>query len=70
MHNPALLQHLQACLPACIMKTTDTLGIAGDAKEAILFAILANETIAGGDTFFGNRPGVPAVSMGKISLPA
>jgi len=70
MHNPSLRQHLQACLPACVMKTTDTLGIAGDAKEAILFAILANETIAGGDTFFGNRPGVPSVSMGKISLPA
>lgn len=70
MHNPSLVQHLQACLPAYVMKTTDTLGIAGDAKEAILFALLANETVAGGDTFFGNRPGVPSVSMGKISLPA
>ena len=70
MHNPSLVQNLQACLPDYVMKTTDLLGIAGDAKEAVLFAVLANETIAGGDTFFGNRPGVPSVSMGKISLPA
>ena len=70
MHNPSLVQNLQDCLPGFTMKTTDVLGISGDAKEAVLFAVLANETIAGGEVFFGNRPGVPSVSMGKISFPA
>jgi anhydro-N-acetylmuramic acid kinase len=47
---------------------TDQLGIPADAKEAVLFAVLANETIAGEPIDFG-RPGMPAVTMGKISLP-
>jgi anhydro-N-acetylmuramic acid kinase len=46
------------------------LGIDGDAKEAVLFATLANEAIAGGQTNFGLRQGVPSVSMGKISFPS
>jgi anhydro-N-acetylmuramic acid kinase len=46
------------------------LGISGDAKEAVLFAILANESLAGGKLNFGRRSRVPTVSMGKISFPA
>ena len=52
-----------------LFKKTDDLGINGDAKEAVLFAILANECVAGGVTNFGSREGVPSVSMGKISFP-
>ena len=48
-------------------KNTQDLGINPDAKEAVLFAILANETLCGGTTFFGNNS--PSVSMGKISFP-
>jgi anhydro-N-acetylmuramic acid kinase len=41
-----------------------------DAKEAILFAVLANETIAGKKETFGNGSAkTPNVSMGKICLP-
>ncbi|MCU0368127.1 MAG: anhydro-N-acetylmuramic acid kinase, partial [Cyclobacteriaceae bacterium] len=47
----------------------DELGISGDAKEAVLFAVLANEALAGGRLKFGNRSKVPSVSMGKISFP-
>ena len=43
------------------------LGIPGDAKEAVLFAVLANETISGGKTSYGDNP---SVCMGKISLPS
>lgn len=69
-HNPALVAALRASLPnATRFGTTDDLGIAGDAKEAVLFAVLANETLCGGRTSFGNRQGVPTVSMGKISFP-
>lgn len=69
MHNPLLVQWLQELLP-CKFARTDSLGIAGDAKEAVLFAILANETIAGGESDFGTRRGVPSVAMGKISFPS
>lgn len=68
-HNPALVAALQELLPTVRFGTTDELGIAGDAKEAVLFAVLANETLCGGRTNFGDRQGVPTVSMGKISFP-
>lgn len=69
MHNPLLMKHLASLLPSIAFQKTDDLGINGDAKEAILFAILANETLVGGTTNFGNKQGVPSVSMGKISFP-
>jgi anhydro-N-acetylmuramic acid kinase len=70
IHNPLLVKWLQDLLPHCRFDKTDSLGINADAKEAVLFAILANECLAGGTTDFGNRAGVPSVSMGKISFPS
>ena len=69
VHNPLIMSYLRELLPNCVFKKTDELGIAGDAKEAVLFATLANEAVAGGRTDFGSRKGVPSVSMGKISFP-
>lgn len=69
MHNPSLVNYMKAGLPDASFKTTADLDINPDAKEAVLFAILANETIAGGPIDFGNRQGVPSVCMGKICLP-
>ena len=69
MHNPLLVNWLQELLPEIEFRKTDVLGINGDAKEAVLFAILANECVAGQPVDFGNRAGVPSVSMGKISFP-
>ncbi|RRB03797.1 anhydro-N-acetylmuramic acid kinase [Larkinella rosea] len=69
MHNPVLTGAIQELLPGFRFANTDELGLSGDAKEAILFAVLANEAVAGGHTSFGNRQGVPTVSMGKISFP-
>lgn len=67
-HNPLLVKWLKELLP-CTFHKTDELGISGDAKEAVLFAILANETVAGEDFNFGSHKGIPSVTMGKISLP-
>ncbi len=69
MHHPILTARLQALLEDASFYKTDDLGISGDAKEAVLFAILANECLAGGTTHFGNRQGIPSISMGKISFP-
>jgi anhydro-N-acetylmuramic acid kinase len=68
LHNPLLMSYLKELLP-CTIKSTSELGISADAKEAILFAILANETVAGGNTNFGSVKGIPSVNMGKISFP-
>ncbi|MBN8578149.1 MAG: anhydro-N-acetylmuramic acid kinase [Cytophagales bacterium] len=67
-HNPLMMQWLEALLPTVTFYKMDTLGIPGDAKEAVLFAVLANEALAGGLTNFGKRSKIPSVSMGKISF--
>ena len=67
--NPLLMRDIKELLPTPQYATTDALKINPDAKEAVLFAILANECVAGGKTHFGSRQGVPSVSMGKISFP-
>jgi len=69
MHNPLLVELLKNRLPNSNFFTTDDLDINPDAKEAVLFALLANETLCGKPINFGNRQGVPSVCMGKISLP-
>ena len=69
MHNPLLVDWLKELLPCNFLKIND-LGISGDAKEAVLFAILANETVSGGESDFSSCRGIPSVSMGKISFPS
>lgn len=69
MHNPLLLRQLKEKLSNASFHSTDDLEINPDAKEAVLFAILANETLVGEDVDFGSREGVPSVRMGKICLP-
>ncbi len=69
MHNPLLADLLKSGLPAARFKTTADLDIDPDAKEAVLFAVLANETVSGSAIHFGKRQGVPSVCMGKICLP-
>ena len=66
MHNPLLMQNIKEQLPEIDFKTTEELGINPDAKEAILFAVLANEAFCGGETNFGKAS--PSVSMGKVSF--
>jgi anhydro-N-acetylmuramic acid kinase len=70
MHNPLLMQHLQQALPHFIFDTTEALHINPDAKEAVLFAILANECVCGNGNYLQQGiSGMPAISMGKISFP-
>jgi anhydro-N-acetylmuramic acid kinase len=69
MHNPLLMAHLKALLPQHRFSTTTALQVNPDAKEALLFAVLANECVAGTGHAIGGSKGIPAVSMGKISIP-
>jgi anhydro-N-acetylmuramic acid kinase len=58
-HNATLLAALARHLPTAQLLSMAEAGISPDAKEAVLFAVLANETVAGN----------PALNLGKISLP-
>lgn len=46
-HNHALVQHLSASLPDCLIQATDTLGMNADWVEAIAFAWLAQQAMHG-----------------------
>ena len=71
MHNPLLMENIREQLKGIPFHSTQALEINPDAKEAVLFALLANETVAGGAVRLGeNRKGIPNVSMGKISFPS
>lgn len=65
--NPLIMRRISELLPELQVKGSDLLGINPDAKEAILFAVLANEMVAGK----GFRMGVDnqRIQFGKISLP-
>ena len=71
IHNPLLMEHLQTQLPVVQFRDLRDLGINPDAKEAVLFAVLANETLCGnGYSSEGRQSTIPQISMGKISFPS
>lgn len=69
VHNEYIMEALRRYFAPAVIKTSDDLGVPSDSKEAVCFAILANETIA------GNPSNVPSVTgaksgtiLGKICL--
>lgn len=69
LHNPLLMENIKKSLPNYKIKSIEAIAMNPDAKEACLFALLANETIAGSPSNVSNIKASPAVCMGKISLP-
>ncbi|MBK7937631.1 MAG: anhydro-N-acetylmuramic acid kinase [Lewinellaceae bacterium] len=69
-HNPLIVKYLSDKLPGWKMLPMQDLGVDGDAKEAVLFAALANETVAGEPLPNDSLGGLPLIGMGKISFPA
>jgi len=68
-HNITLIRYLKQELSGVQVITQEDIGLSSDAKEAIAFAILGNETIHGN---FNNIPNVTGakhpVVMGKITI--
>jgi anhydro-N-acetylmuramic acid kinase len=64
--NNYISSYLQRAFPKAVVTDTSVIGIHADAKEAILFALLANEAVVGEPISIGNNP---AVLMGKFSFP-
>ena len=69
-HNPLILSYLSENIPHIPVKNLNVLGIDPDAKEAVLFAALANETLAGDAGFQKPNHQEGRFFMGKISFPA
>jgi len=67
VQNAYLMNLLKQAIPDTPIKTVEDLGIKSEAKEAVLFAVLANETLVGNPFVLGN---MPALSMGKLSFPS
>ena len=67
--NDTLMADIRRLLPDCFVATNEQIGFDSSAKEAVAFAVLANETVFAGNN---NVPSVTGaahgVSMGKISL--
>jgi anhydro-N-acetylmuramic acid kinase len=69
IHNNILLEKIEKHFKNIKVISTSAMGVNADAKEAILFALLANEHVAGDNKYFGEGgPSMPAVKMGKISF--
>jgi anhydro-N-acetylmuramic acid kinase len=69
-HNPTLMRMLRDRFEPISVLTHEDVGIPGDAKEALAFAVLANETLLGSP---GNLPAVTGASqrviLGKLTVP-
>jgi anhydro-N-acetylmuramic acid kinase len=68
--NPTLMRMLRERLPECRIRTHEDFGIPDEAKEALAFCLLANETLLGRP---GNVPAATgarrAVPLGKVVFP-
>ncbi len=70
LHNPVLLERISDLLDNVEVKSISALGIDPDAKEAVIFAVLANEMLSGeGFSFQAVTGRKERVNFGKISFP-
>lgn len=67
--NPTLMAFLRRRLPGCRVMTNEELGLDGNAKEAVAFAVLANEFCHGAPNNAPRATGAARpVVMGKLTL--
>jgi anhydro-N-acetylmuramic acid kinase len=69
-HNSLIMESLQHHFAVAKVRGADDLGISTDAKEAICFAVLANETLSGNTSNLKQVTGASKDTLlGKICLP-
>lgn len=69
LHNPLLMQNIRYGLAGIKVDSMHQIDMNPDAKEACLFAVLANEAIAGNPQNVAGLKDSPPVCMGKVSFP-
>lgn len=66
--NPLLMRMIADALDGIPVRATDELGISADAKEAILFALMAHDSVAGYPTNIPGATGAKrAVALGNVT---
>lgn len=68
-HNPVLINRLKELLGQKNLHDFSKIGFDPDAKEAIIFAVLANEMLAGDGFEFESNGEKRRINFGKISFP-
>lgn len=69
-HNPFMMQRIKVHLSGVDVVPFSKLGYDPDAKEAVIFAVLANEMLAGDGFLFEDTSGKKSrLNFGKISFP-
>ena len=70
IHNPLMMKWIRQLLPGRSVRNFEEIGFNPDAKEAVLFAVLANETLSGSSFSMNTKSKMnQRVNFGKISLP-
>jgi anhydro-N-acetylmuramic acid kinase len=70
MHNKHLAGWIEEELEGNVLRSFEEIGFNPDAKEAVCFAVLANEALSGeGFIFAPNRHPERRVNLGKVSFP-
>ncbi len=69
-NNKYIMDSLRRLFKSATVERAENIGISSDAKEAVCFAVLANETISGNSTSLPQVTGASkATILGKICLP-
>ncbi len=69
-HNGFMMGELARLLPEMVIRPASAYGVSPDSKEALAFAVLANETISGNPGNLKNATGArEEVVLGKICVP-
>lgn len=68
-HNPYLMKRIEDLLQPWKVKNISEIGLSPDAKEAVLFAVLANEMLAGNGFDVELNEKNRKINFGKISFP-
>ena len=71
IHNGLLIDNIRKALVHTDIHSTQKLGVDPDAKEAVVFAVLANECVAGNGIGLGAMASNDGtVTLGKLSFPS
>lgn len=69
-HNPLLIRQMEEEFPKTKIRPMSVLGMDPDAKEAVIFAFLANECLFGHPSEYPSLgENFPRIAMGKLSFP-
>jgi anhydro-N-acetylmuramic acid kinase len=71
VQNPFLRGRIEANVAPAVVRRSDDLGVPADAREAMVFAVLANEALMGNPTALPRVTGARRpVVLGRLAFPS